>query len=112
MPGSDYLDASEYTDTLIEKTQKNGGKIAAICAAPYVLGKRNLLSGKKATCYPNEKFISQLKGAEYIEAPVVTDGNITTSSGMGNALLFGCELLSLLKGKEVADNIAKSALIK
>jgi 4-methyl-5(b-hydroxyethyl)-thiazole monophosphate biosynthesis len=112
MPGSLNLDASPYTDKFIEMAQKNGGRIAAICAAPYVLGKRGLLENKKATCYPSEKFISQLKGATYTGEKVVTDGKITTSSGMGAALLFGCELLALLKGEEVASSIASSAIIK
>jgi 4-methyl-5(b-hydroxyethyl)-thiazole monophosphate biosynthesis len=112
LPGADYLDASPYTDKFIEMAQKNGGRIAAICASPYVLGKRGLLENKKATCYPSEKFISQLKGATYTGEKVVTDGKITTSSGMGAALLFGCELLALLKGEEVASSIASSAIIK
>ncbi len=112
LPGADYLDASPYTDKFIEMAEKKGGRISAICASPYILGKRGLLDGKRATCYPSDKFISQLKGATYTGEKVVTDEKITTSSGMGAALLFGCELLSLMKGEEVASAVASSAIIK
>ena len=113
LPGSDNLHASEYTDKFIETAQKNNGHIAAICAAPYILGVRGLLRGKKATCYPADKFISLLDGADYTaNERVVTDGKITTAAGMGVACDFGVELLSLLKGKDTADGIAKGALIK
>ena len=111
LPGSDNLDASPYADKFIEMTNKNGGRIAAICAAPYILGKRRLLKGKKATCYPSDKFISLLDGADYTAEPFVTDGNITTGAGMGVSFKFACELLRLLKGDEVANTVAKGALI-
>ena len=111
LPGADNLDASPYTDKFIETANKNGGRIAAICAAPYILGKRNLLKGRKATCYPSDKFIAQLKGACYTKEAVITDGNITTGAGMGVSFKFACELLSLLKGDEVANTIAEGALI-
>ncbi len=113
LPGSDNLHASEYTDKFLKIAEENNARIAAICAAPYILGVRGLLRGKKATCYPAEKFISLLDGAIYTaNEKVVTDGNITTGAGMGAACEFGVELLSLMKGKEIADGIAKGALIK
>ncbi len=111
LPGADNLDASPYTDKFIEMTIKNHGRISAICASPYILGKRNLLNGKKATCYPSDKFISQLKGATYTPNNVVTDGNITTANGMGSSFEFGCELLKLLLGEAKANEISTSALI-
>lgn len=111
IPGADHLDASPDTERLIRRTLDEGGRLAAICAAPYILGKRGLLSGKKATCYPSEKFRSQLAGAEICDCPVVTDGHITTGAGMGAAFAFSVELLSLMAGKEIADKIATGALI-
>ena len=113
LPGSDNLHASPYTDKFIETTIKNGGHLAAICAAPYILGVRGLLNGKAACCYPAEKFISQLLGADFKkDARVVTDGNVTTGAGMGAAYEFGIELLSVLKGKKASDDVASAALIK
>ena len=39
MPGSLNLDASPYTDRVIDAVLGNGGRLAAICAAPLVLGR-------------------------------------------------------------------------
>ena len=39
MPGTKNLDASPLTDRLIEEVLENGGRLAAICAAPMILGK-------------------------------------------------------------------------
>jgi 4-methyl-5(b-hydroxyethyl)-thiazole monophosphate biosynthesis len=91
MPGAATLDASEVVDTFIDAAEKANAYIAAICAAPMILGKRGLLNGKKATCFPG--FESELNGAIIESAAVVTDGNITTGNGMESALLFGKELV-------------------
>lgn len=93
MPGATNLDASPFTDRVIEAVLKNGSRLAAICAAPLVLGHRGLLNGKKATCYPG--FESELIGATVINEAVVTDGNITTGRGMEYSLPFAKELVSL-----------------
>ena len=61
--------------------------MGAICAAPGILGNMGLLKGKRATCYPSVE--EQLQGAVIVKAPVVQDGNIITSRGMGTAIDFG-----------------------
>ena len=91
MPGALNLDASPFTDVILEAVKKNGGRIAAICAAPLVLGRRGLLEGKRATCYPG--FECELKGAIITGEDVVTDGNITTARGMEVALEFARALV-------------------
>ena len=95
MPGSLNLDASEYTDRVISAVQNNGGRLAAICAAPLVLGRRGLLQGKRATCFPG--FEGELSGATIVDADFVTDGNITTGRGMEYSLPFAKELVRLLE---------------
>lgn len=101
MPGTLNLHASEFTDKIIDATLKNGGRLAAICAAPLILGRRGLLSGKRAVCYPG--FEDELSGAIIDTVPVVTDGNITTARGAGVALEFGAELVSLICEKDKSD---------
>ena len=91
MPGALNLDASPFTDKIIEAVVRGGGRIAAICAAPLVLGRRGLLKGKRATCYPG--FEGELLGATVTGEDVVTDGNITTPRGMEVALEFARELV-------------------
>lgn len=106
MPGALNLDASPFTDTVIEAIQKNGGHLAAICAAPLIFGKRGLLRGKNATCYPG--FEGELIGCNLYDGGVITDGNITTAKSMGYALDFSRELLTLTVGKEKSESIIAS----
>ena len=94
MPGSLNLDASEFSDKIIDEVRKKGGRIAAICAAPLVLGRRGLLNGKRATCFPG--FENELAGAIVTPEGVVTDGNITTARSFDYAFAFGEELARLL----------------
>lgn len=103
MPGAANLDASETLTRVLEYAHKNGAHLAAICAAPMVLGHRGYLDGKSAVCYPG--FEGELKGATYIPAPVVRDGKIITAVGMGAALEFGLELVSCLFGEEKAEKL-------
>ena len=110
MPGSSRLDASSVTDHMIERACRDGGRLAAICAAPMVLGKRGLLRGKRATCYPG--FEGYLEGATVDPCPVVTDGDVTTAIGMGAAIAFGAELVALLRGSEVSENILSAIKAK
>lgn len=103
MPGTLHLDASPVTDRLIAETLAHGGHIAAICAAPLILGKRQLLAGKNAVCYPG--FEKELLGANILHTSVVTDGNITTATGAGVAVLFGGALVDILCGRETAKTL-------
>ena len=102
-----YVDCEALTDMLITHNNE-GGRIAAICAAPSVIGRLGMLKGKKATCFPG--FEEMLKGAELAPAyvRVVTDGSITTSRGMGTSIDLGLELVRLLEGKDEADRLAHS----
>ena len=108
MPGSLNLDASPYTDKFIDAVTKNGGRLAAICAAPLVLGRRGLLEGKRATCYPG--FEKELKGAKVKKVAVVTDGNITTANGMEAALPFAQELVRVILNKDEEKEADKEKL--
>ena len=108
MPGTKHLGACEMLTELLKKADKEQKGIAAICAAPSVLGDLGLLAGKKAVCYPG--FEERLAGAEVLMEPVVTDGNITTSRGMGTAIPFALELTARLVGREQADQIGKSII--
>ncbi|MBE5947606.1 MAG: DJ-1/PfpI family protein [Lachnospiraceae bacterium] len=90
-------------DALLDFAADDTKRIAAICAAPSVLGLLNILNGKKAVCYPG--FEEQLLGAEVVTDGVITDGRITTAKGMGVSIELGLELISLLVDKTTADTI-------
>ena len=110
MPGSKNLDESRTVDTALRAASANGAYLAAICAAPMVLGKRGYLEGKKATCFPG--FEEFLKGAEIAPAGVrvVRDGKVITAAGMGVAVEFGLALVAALKGESAADELRRAVL--
>ena len=108
MPGTLNLDASDLVHKAIDAAVKNDSYIAAICAAPSILGGLGLLRGKEAICYPG--FEDKLLGARISENRVVVDGKIVTAAGMGVALDFGLALVELLCGKDKADALRKGVI--
>lgn len=111
MPGTLHLGECEALTEKLLGAEKNGVHLAAICAAPSVLGDLGLLNGKQAVCYPG--FESRLTGAVVPEkVPVVTDGGVTTSRGMGTAIAFGLELVRLLTDEETAEKLAEGIIYR
>ncbi len=109
MPGADNLDKSRTVESALRAASANGGYLAAICAAPMVLGKRGYLEGKRATCFPS--FEGTLTGAEVLtDARVVRDGRIITAAGMGVALDFGLALVAALRGENAAAELRRAVL--
>ena len=108
MPGTTNLAACEKLTEALKKADQEKRGIAAICAAPSVLGDLGFLKGKKAVCYPG--FESRLTGAEVLAVPVITDGHITTSRGMGSAIAFALELTKRLKDEETAKQVGRSII--
>lgn len=108
MPGTLYLGADETVQRVIRSFAEEKKLLAAICAAPSVLGEAGLLNGKKATCHPG--FEEKLLGATCLENPVVVDGNIITSRGMGTAILFALEIVRYFADDETVENI-KTGLV-
>ena len=103
MPGTINLGADATVVDTIKKFAAEGKLVAAICAAPSVLGENHILEGKKATCHPG--FEDNLLGATWIEQPVVGDGNVSTSRGMGTAIAFALEIVRYFKDDEAVDHI-------
>lgn len=93
---------------LLQEHHRRGGRIAAICAAPSVLGGLGLLHGKTAVCYPS--FEPQLTGAVIGRRCVESDGMIITSKGPATALLFALEVLCALKGPAVMESVREQML--
>lgn len=105
IPGTPNLAKCEVLVNNILKYNEEGKRLAAVCAAPSVYGNLGLLEGKKATCYPG--FENELKGATVVEDKVVTDGNITTSRGMGTSMDLGLEIVKIYKGGDFADDLGR-----
>lgn len=103
MPGTLNLEASKEVKSTVARAMERGIPVAAICAAPSILGHMGYLSGKKATCA--EGFSQELIGAVCTGEPVEIDGNIITARGAGVANQFAFALVERLLGKERADKL-------
>ena len=100
--GTKNLNESPVVDRWLHYAAEKGIWIAAICAAPSVLGNKGLLDQKRAVAYPG----FEPKGSIYAEGEfVVRDGNYITAKGAGVCLEFALELVSCLKGKATAEKV-------
>jgi protease I len=83
---------------LVQAMHAAGKPIGAICLAPPVLARAGVLSGLRATTFPAERAVVELKrgGATYVQEPVVRDGTIITASGPEAAEAFGAALVHLV----------------
>jgi len=107
LQGVRNLEVHDGVQKTIREFAKDNRIIAAICAAPTILGRRGLLKGKKATCYKGME--AELHGAVLVNEKVVVDANYITSQGVGTAIDFALKLISILadenKAGEIADEI-------
>lgn len=104
MPGTKYLGEHVGLVQLLKETNEQNKEIAAICAAPSILGVNGILKGKRATCFPG--FEDKLFEAIPTGNKVEIDKNIITGKGMGTAIDFSLKIIEKLKGKVLADKIA------
>ncbi len=106
MPGTANLEQSDIVISAVKYAADNNKLIAAICAAPSILGHLGLLEGKTATCY--DGFEKDLIGARVSGDKVCVDGNIITARGAGVAIDFALEIVAFLKNRKTAEKIDKA----
>lgn len=95
---------SDVTKNILLDFHKRGKLIAAICAAPMVLKKLEIIQDEEYTCFPGCE-----QGGKYTpNKKVVIANNIITSKAMGTTFEFSYEIIKYLKGKEVADKVLAS----
>ena len=105
MPGTNNLNVHEGLKRAIKTHAAAGKPIAAICAAPLILGQLGLLAGKEATCYPG--YEQHLIGARLSKKAVVQDGAFLTGNGPGAAARFALQIVKHFRSEELAEELAK-----
>lgn len=110
VPGIHSLAACKSLMDALKTFKEEGKWIAAICAAPSILGEAGLLEGEKVTCYPG--FEEKLLGAEHQEEGVVLSNRFVTAKGAGYGFAFALKLLEIIKGRECAQKVRKGMLIQ
>jgi len=107
MPGATNLRDNEEVIDLIKYFNNNNKLVAAICAAPIILAKADIIKDRNITSYPG--FEEELKGCNYKEDRVVVDNNIITSRGPATAMEFSYKLLEVL-GNDSYKSLSKGML--
>ncbi|MDR1540725.1 MAG: DJ-1/PfpI family protein [Clostridiales bacterium] len=102
-----YLEHEPFIRAL-KKHAAQGKKIAAICAAPTVLGELGLLKGKRAVCFAGMEGL--LDCAENPNEIVVEDGQFITSRSAATALFFGLKILESAAGAKASQEVADAML--
>jgi 4-methyl-5(b-hydroxyethyl)-thiazole monophosphate biosynthesis len=109
MPGAKNLAAHQGLADQILGYSVTGKWLAAICAAPMVLGSLGILKGKTAVIFPGME--DYLIGAKVGQRPVEIDGKIITSKGIGTAMEFALALVEQIKGQTVAEALRKAMVL-
>ena len=110
MPGTKHLAAHKELCEQLKAFHQAGKGVAAICAAPMVLGRNGILKGKRAVCYPG--FEEELTGSMVEKAEVITDGNVITSRGLGTAIEFAGAIITYFAGEEKAKEVKDSVIYR
>lgn len=108
--GTENLTGHNGLLEVIQSYYNNRKWVCAICAAPMVLGKIGILSGKVATCYPGCE--EGLTGAKVIDERVVVDGKIITGKGPGASYEFALKIVEVLKGVDTVNKLRSEMFIK
>ncbi len=106
MPGATNLSNCKPLTAHLQAHYEAQKPLAAICAAPLVLGRLGLLHGIEAICYPG--FERELQGARLSDQNVVQSQHIITAKGPAYALDFALKLVADIKGDSVAEMIKKA----
>ncbi|MFL0811291.1 MAG: DJ-1/PfpI family protein [Agarilytica sp.] len=105
LPGADYLANDDRVIHLVRHYAKHNKFVAAICAAPRVLAKADVLAGKSITCYPGALEKYDISNFTLGDTAVCVDLPFITSRGPGTAMDFALTLVGLLKGEAVRDEV-------
>ncbi len=103
MPGTTNLMNNSIVGNFIDLCVENNRLICAICAAPMILGKKGILDGFEAVCFPG--FEDELKGAVISSEFVCNSNGVITARGMGSAVNFGLEIVAELTDRETSDKL-------
>jgi 4-methyl-5(b-hydroxyethyl)-thiazole monophosphate biosynthesis len=106
IPGVPNLKTNSKVQAMVKAQNDRGGYVAAICAGPTALGAFGVLADKNPGCE------DQLMAKRHSTEPVVVDGNVITSRGVGTAIEFALKLVEILIDRQTADDLAEKIVYK
>jgi protease I len=83
---------------LVRKADELGKVVAAICHGPQLLISAGIVKGRRLTSWPSVALDLRNAGAEWVDAPVVQDGNLITSRKPADLPRFNKAIIEALRG--------------
>lgn len=105
LPGTLNLEKNPVLSDVIDSFNAEGRYIAAICAAPMILGHKGILDGREAVIYPGME--AELGNADIRHDAAVVSGHIITGRGPGCAAEFALRIIEVLRGAEKSEEVRK-----
>ena len=93
----DHLRLNERTIQLIKDFAARGKPVGAICHGPWLLVEADLVRGRTATSWPSIRTDLRNAGANVVDEPAVTDGNIVTSRNPQDVEEFTTAVIDLIE---------------
>jgi len=90
---------------LIRAFDRQGKPIGAICHGPWLLVEADLLRGRTATSWPSIRTDLRNAGANIVDQPAVTDGNIVTSRNPDDVEPFTDAIIDLIENIPEVEEI-------
>jgi protein DJ-1 len=109
-PGSNKLSSDPRVGKILQKHEKEGKIVAAICAAPLALMAHGIAQGGEITSYPSQEAKLASGGYRYSGHRVCVWKNVVTSRGPGTAFDFALKITELLVGTKQAEDVRSSLL--
>jgi len=108
--GAQHLAGHQPLQQLIKDQAAAGRLFAGIAEAPALaLQAFGVLRQRRMTCLPTASH--QLSGCNFVDQPVVVDGNCVTAQGSGGALEFALTLVEQLCGKAMRATVAGELVV-
>lgn len=110
LKGAETMNKNSVLRLAVSQQAHEGTLIAAICAAPMVLGTAGILKGRHATIYPGME--EHIEGAiVHRDAYVVEHDNIITAAGPAATSLFAFAVARrLVSNVEIVDQVERDML--
>lgn len=107
-PGATNLANHKGVELLLRQFMEADKPVAAICAAPMVLGGHGLIDGRKVTTYPGCE--PGLGKALCTGALVEQDANLITGKGPAAAVEFANAIIRLLRSEELQKEVCSKMM--
>jgi len=94
---ADKMRSHQSMVDLVRETYDSGKVVAAICHGPQLLISADVVRGRRVTSWPSVAVDLRNAGADWVDAPVVQDGNLITSRKPADLPRFNKAIVDALR---------------